>query len=79
MPQAPARRTTSESSDVAKLVGLHHRRRGWAWVATGSVVGLVVYVGSDVNSFENLTGTAGTLSVIPVLVLLALVLAGLAL
>jgi hypothetical protein len=77
MPQAPARRTTSESSDAAKLVGLHHRRRGWAWVATGSVIGLVVYVGIDVNSFENLTGTAGTLSVIPVLVLLALVLAGL--
>ena len=45
MPQAPARRATSESSDVAKLVRLHHRRRGWAWVAIGSVIGLVVYVG----------------------------------
>ncbi len=77
MPQAPARRDTSESSDVAKLVRLHHRRRGWAWVATGSVIGLVVYVGIDVNLFENLTGTAGILSVIPALVLLALVLAGL--
>ena len=77
MPQAPARRATSESSDVAKLVRLHHRRRGWAWVAIGSVIGLVVYVGIDVNLFENLTGTAETLSVIPVFVLLALVLAGL--
>jgi len=77
MPQAPARRATSESSDVAKLVRLHHRRRGWAWVAIGSVIGLVAYVGIDVNLFENLTGTAGTLSVIPVFVLLALVLAGL--
>jgi hypothetical protein len=28
MPQAPARRAASESSDVAKLVRLHHRRRG---------------------------------------------------
>ena len=77
MPQAPARRATGQSSDVAKLVRLHHRRRGWAWVAVGSVIGLVVYVGIDVNLFENLTGTAGTLSVIPVFVLLALVLAGL--
>ena len=77
MPQAPARRATSESSDVAKLVRLHHRRRGWAWVATGSVIGLAVYVGVDVNLFENLTGTAETLSIIPLFVLLALVLAGL--
>lgn len=77
MPQAPARRATSESSDVADLVRLHHRRRGWAWVATGSVIGLAVYVGIDVNLFENLTGTAETLSVIPVFVLLALALAGL--
>ena len=77
MPQAPARRATSQSSDVAKVVRLHHRRRGWAWVAVGSVIGLVVYVGIGVNLFENLTGTAETLGVIPVFVLLALVLAGL--
>src|ERR1700685_4550060 len=75
MPQAPARRATSESSDVAKLVGLHHRRRGWAWVAMGSVIGLAVYVGISLSG--NLTGTAETLSFIPVFVLLALVLAGL--
>ena len=77
MPQAPARRDTRESSDVANLVRLHHRRRGWAWVAAGSVIGLLVYAGIDVNLFENLTGTAATLSVIAVFVLLALVLAGL--
>jgi hypothetical protein len=77
MPQAPARPATSESSDVAKLVRLHHRRRGWAWVAIGSVIGLVVYVGTDVNLFENLTGAAEILSAIAVFVLLALVLAGL--
>ena len=77
MPQAPARRAASESSDVAKLVSLHHRRRGWAWVAVGSAIGLVAYAGIDVNLFENLTRTAETLSVIPVFVLLALVLAGL--
>jgi hypothetical protein len=78
MPQAPARRDASESSDVAAVVRLHHRRRGWAWVATGSAIGLAVYVGIDVNLFENLTGTAETLSVIPVLALVALVLAGIA-
>jgi hypothetical protein len=77
MPQAPARRDTSASSDVADLVRLHHRRRGWAWVATGSVIGLAVYAGIDVNLFDSLTGTTEILSVIPVLVLLALALAGL--
>ena len=77
MPQAPARRDTGESSDVAKLVRLHHRRRGWTWVAIGSVIGLAVYLGIGVNPFENLTGTAETLSVIPVFVLLGLVLVGL--
>src|ERR1700729_2100880 len=77
MPHAEAQRDTGESSEVAKLVRLHHRRRGWAWVAIGGVIGLLVYMGIDVNLFENLTGTTETLSVIPVFVLLALVLAGL--
>jgi hypothetical protein len=73
MRQAPARRAASGSSDVATLVRLHHRRRGWAWVATGSAIGLVVYEVIGVNP----TGTAGTLSVVPVFVLLALAVAGL--
>ena len=77
MPPAPARRAARESSGVARLVTLHHRRRGWAWVATGSVIGLAVYAGIDVDLFRNLTGTAEILGVIPVFVLLALVLAGL--
>jgi hypothetical protein len=77
MPQAPARRDTSESSAVATLVTLHHRRRGWAWVGIGSLTGLMVYAGIDVRLFENLTGTAETLSAIPIFVLLALFLAGL--
>jgi len=46
-------------------------------VAIGSVIGLVVYVGIRVNLSGSLTGTAETLSVIPVFVLLALALAGL--
>jgi hypothetical protein len=77
MPQTPVRRDTSESSDVAKLVRLHHRRRGWAWVAIGSAVGRVVYGGIDLNLSGNLTGTAETLSFILVFVLLALVVVGL--
>jgi hypothetical protein len=77
MPQAPAVRDTGESSNVAALVTLHHRRRGWAWVAVGSAIGLAVYAGIDVNLFERVTGTAAALSVIPVFVLLGLVLAGL--
>jgi hypothetical protein len=77
MPRARALRDTGESSNVAKLVTLHHRRRGWAWVAVGSAIGLAVYAGIDVNLFERGTGTAETLSMIPVFVLLGLVLAGL--
>jgi hypothetical protein len=77
MPRAPARRAFSESSDVAKLVRLHHRRRGWAWVAAGSVIGLAVYAGIGVNLSGSRTGTTETLGVIPAFVLLALVLAGL--
>jgi hypothetical protein len=77
MPQAPARRAASESSDLARLVRLHHRRRGWAWVAIGSAIGLVAYAGIDVNMFGNLTGTAEALNAISVFVLLALVLVGL--
>jgi hypothetical protein len=76
MPQAPALRDTSESSNVAKLVTLHHRRRGWAWVAAGSLTGLAVYVGIDANLFAHLTGAAAAFSVIPVLALLALLLVG---
>jgi hypothetical protein len=77
MPRAPGRRDASQSPDVAKLVRLHHRRRGWAWVAIGSVIGLAVYAGIGVSLSGNLTGTAATFSVIPVFVLIALVLAGL--
>ena len=62
---------------MARLVRLHHRRRGWAWVAIGSAIGLAVYAGIDINLSGKLAGTAGALSIIPVFVLLALALAGL--
>jgi hypothetical protein len=78
MPQAPALRDASQTPEVARLVTLHHRRRGWAWVATASVIGLAVYAGLDVNLRGSLTGTAATLSVIPLFALLALTLVGLA-
>jgi hypothetical protein len=73
MPQTPARRAAGRSPDVASLVRLHHRRRGWAWVGTGSAIGFVVYLAIGVD----LTGTAGILSVVAVFVLLALAVAGL--
>jgi hypothetical protein len=77
MPQAPAQRDTRQSPDVATLVRLHHRRRGWAFVATGSVIGLAVYAGIDASLFGHLTATAETFSLVPVSALLALALAGL--
>jgi hypothetical protein len=77
MPQTPVRRDTSQPPDVGGLVRLHHRRRGWAWVAVASTVGLAMYAGVDAGLFGSLTGTAETFSAIPVLVLLALIAAGL--
>jgi hypothetical protein len=76
MRKSPAPSGTNQSSEVAQLVRLHHRRRGWAWVAVGSLIGLVVYVVIGVNLFGNLTGTAETASIVPVIVLLALMLIG---
>jgi hypothetical protein len=78
MRQAPAGQGPGEPPEVARLARLHHRRRGWAWVALGSLTGLLMYLAVGVNVFGNLSGTAEDLSVIPVFVLLALVPAGLA-
>src|SRR5215471_10470555 len=71
--EEPVRQASAhESSEVAGLVRLHHRRRGWAWVAVGSLIVLVVYTVIGANLIDNLTGTAEVISVIPVFVLLAL-------
>lgn len=77
MPQAPAQRDTRQASAVAQLVRLHHRRRGWAFVAAGSAIGLAVSGGIDVSLPGGHTGTAETLSAIPVFALAALAVAGL--
>jgi hypothetical protein len=77
MPHAPAQKAARQSARVARLVRLHHRRRGWAWVAVGSLIGLAVYAGISVHVLDNRTGTAEALGLIPLLVLLALALAGL--
>jgi hypothetical protein len=73
MPQAPAQRDNRQASDVGNLVRLHHRRRGWAFVATGSAIGLAGYAAIDASR----TGTAETFSAIPVFALAALAVAGL--
>jgi hypothetical protein len=78
MPQAPAQRDNRQASDVANLVRLHHRRRGWAFVAAGSAIGLVVNAGIDASLPGSRTGTAVTFSTIPVFALAALAVAGLA-
>jgi hypothetical protein len=78
MPQAPAQRDNRQASDVANLVRLHHRRRGWAFVATGSAIGLAAYAGIDASLAGSRTGTAETLSAIPVFALAVLAVAGLA-
>jgi hypothetical protein len=78
MPQAPVLRDSSESSSVDRLVRLHHRRHGWAWVAVASLIGLAAYAGIDVNLFRHLTGAAAALGVVPVFALVALFLIGLA-
>ena len=54
------------AAQASTIVRLHHRRRGWTWVAVCSLIGLVVYVAVDAHLFDNLTGTSELLSVIPV-------------
>jgi len=66
-----------ESHDVDKIIRLHHRRRGWAWVGFGSLIGLVIYFIIGVTVLINLSGTAATVSLIPIFVLLALAVVGL--
>jgi hypothetical protein len=66
-----------EGHDVDKIIRLHHRRRGWAWVGCGSLIGLIVYFIIGAALFANLTGTAETASLVPVFVLLALAVVGL--
>src|ERR1700678_2132183 len=68
---------SAEMGDVDRIVRLHHRRGGWAWVGCGSLIGLVVYLVIGVALFANLTGTAETASVVPLFILLALMVIGL--
>lgn len=70
MRQAPASRKPGQSSDVAALVRLHHRRRGWAWVAVGSLIGVAVYAGIDAGL------SSGLVSLVLLFVLLALMVTG---
>lgn len=62
---------------VDQIVRLYHRRRGWAWTGFGSLIGDFIYLIIGVAFFQNLTGTAETISVVPVFVLLVLTVIGL--
>jgi hypothetical protein len=62
---------------VDKVVRLYHRRRGWAWTGFGSLIGVFIYLIIGTVFFQNLAGTAETISVVPVFALLALTVAGL--
>jgi hypothetical protein len=64
-------------SDVDRIVRLHHRRRGWAWIAGGSLIGFLVYAVIDSHLFDNLAGGAEVASLTPIYVLVALILVGL--
>lgn len=71
------KRSSGQSPETGNAVRLLHRRRGWAWTACVSLIGLVVYVIIGAHFFENLTGALGVISVIPVFALIALALTGL--
>jgi len=63
--------------EVAATVRLLHRRRGWAWTGTGSLIGIVVYAIIGAEFFPNPTGAMNAVSGVIVLLLLALAAAGL--
>jgi hypothetical protein len=68
---------SSPDGNAGTIVRLYHRRRGWAWVGFGSLIGLIVYLAVGATLFDNLTGAAETASIIPLFILLVLAVAGL--
>jgi hypothetical protein len=68
---------SSRDGNADTIVRLYHRRRGWAWVGFGSLIGLIVYLAVGAALFDNLTGAAETASIIPLSILLVLAVAGL--
>jgi hypothetical protein len=63
--------------EVAATVRLLHRRRGWAWTAAGSFIGLCVYAVIGSHFFPNPPGAAGAVNGLAVIVLLGLTIVGL--
>jgi hypothetical protein len=68
---------TGTGPEHAAAVRLLHRRRGWAWTAVGSFVGLCVYAGIASHFFPNPAGAAGAANGLAVLALLGLTVLGL--
>lgn len=67
---------SSRDGNADTIVRLYHRRRGWAWVGFGSLIGLIVYLAVGAALFGNLTGAAETASIIPLFILLVLAVVG---
>ena len=65
------------SPSVAETMRLLHRRRGWAWTAVVSFVGLVVYAGIGAHLFPNPAGAMAVVSGVVMIGLLGLTVAGL--
>jgi hypothetical protein len=68
---------TGTGPEHEAAVRLLHRRRGWAWIAVGSFIGLCVYTGIGSHFFPNPAGAAGAANGLAVLALLALTVLGL--
>jgi hypothetical protein len=68
---------TGTGPEHEAAVRLLHRRRGWAWLAVGSFIGLCVYAGIGSHFFPNPAGAAGAANGLAVLALLGLTVLGL--
>jgi hypothetical protein len=61
-------------AEVAIVVHVLHRRRGWAWTLCGSLITFIAFVAIGVNFWPNATGAVGAISGIIVIALLFLAL-----
>lgn len=68
---------TGEDGELGRIARLYHRRRGWAWVGFGSLIGAVVYLIIGFMLFLNVTGAAEVAIDVPLFALPVLAVVGL--